>query len=231
MGDRLVGWPDRTAQAEGLALRVAADLKAAVAARGRASLAVPGGSTPKAFLAALAESPLPWSKVATTLTDERWVPPDHERSNERLVRAALMKGKASALDFVPLRLEGLGPEAAVPALSAALRERVLPLDVAVLGMGGDMHTASLFPEIPGLAAALDPAGEAVVAALHPPGAEEARITLTASSLLGARSLYLLIAGEDKHAALERAMAARSNEEAPVRCFLQGPRAAEVHYAP
>lgn len=227
----LVRWPNRQAQADGLARQVARDLAGALRSRGHGSLAVPGGSTPGAFLAALARHPLDWSRLAVTLTDERWVPPDEERSNERLLRASLMVGEASRLRFVPLYRNTAGPESALATIGRDLAAEILPLDVAILGMGEDLHTASLFPEAEGLADALDPTGEATVAVMRPLGAEETRVSLTASALLTAHRTYLLIAGEAKLAALDRARRSGPTLEAPVRQFLQGPGAAQVHYAP
>jgi len=204
----------RDEQGPALARQVADDLRTAIAADGRASLAVPGGTTPAPFLEALAQEALDWAKVSVTLTDERQVPPDHPRSNERLVRAHLMTGAAAAATFLPMDEARLA----------------MPLTVCVVGMGGDMHTASLFPGTPGLAALLDPEGEAIVASVEPPGADEPRITLTLSALAGAAHLYVLIKGADKKTALDRAMKTDDGTEAPIRAVLDAASAPVVHYA-
>ncbi len=203
-----------------LARRVAEDLRAALSERGRASIAVPGGTTPAPFLSALATEAIDWSKVSVTLTDERQVPVGHPRSNQSLVSRYLLQGGASEAVFVPLL--GDGSETAVAAL--------LPLDICVLGMGADMHTASLFPGTQGLAELLDLDGAHCIASVSPPGAEEPRITLTAHALGSARHTYLLIKGADKHAALERALVEDDRTAAPIRAILDAAKAPVVFYA-
>jgi 6-phosphogluconolactonase len=208
---------DRAALAEALAAAVAEGLKAGAEARGAASLAVSGGSTPAAFFAALAaHDDVPWDKVTVTLVDERWVDTGSERSNARLVEAKLLQGRAAAARFVPLYQGGTQPDAG--AASAAQRAVPYPLDVAVLGMGTDGHTASFFPGGDTLAAALT--AEGPVIALRAPGAGEPRVTLTLPVLLAARALYLHIEGEEKAATLLRALADGPVEDMPVRAVLR-----------
>lgn len=192
------------ALAEALAAAVAADLAAALTVRRQATLAVSGGNTPRRFLQALSRQPLDWSRVAVTLVDERWVPESDPRSNAALVRRHLLQGPAAAARFVPLHRPLETPEAALPELEQALEALPLPLDVAVLGMGEDGHTASFFAGGDLLDEALDPAGPGAVLPMRAPGAGEPRITLTAPVLLGARHLYLHIEGEAKRRVLEQA---------------------------
>ena len=213
-----------------LAEAVAEDLRAALAARGRASLAVPGGTTPGPFLEALARADLAWPDVTVTLTDERWVPPSHERSNQRLLTQTLLRDRAVAATFVPLYGGGVTPEESLDAVAASLGAGVLPLDACVLGMGRDLHTASLFPGAEALSAALADAAPPVLA-IRAPGAAEPRVTLTAPVLRGARKVYLLIVGEAKAAALEAALGAGPVEDAPVRTVLRRAGPVEVFYAP
>ena len=196
--------PESLAQA--LASAVAADLRTALAARGRAVLAVSGGSTPKAFMRALSRQPLEWAGVAVTLVDERWVPESNGRSNAALVRANLLQGAASAARFLPLFRDTAEPAAALSDVARSLAE-TLPLDVGVLGMGEDGHTASFFPGGDRLQQALDPDGDAPLAPMRAPGAGEARITLTLPVLLSAARLYLHIEGQAKREVLERALSA------------------------
>jgi 6-phosphogluconolactonase len=222
-------FPDGEALAAALADRVAELLRQAIAARGRGTLAVPGGTTPGPFLTALGQADLDWARVGVTLTDERWVPVDDARSNQRLLAETLFSGRAAAAEFVTLYGATPEPEMALDAIASSLRQIVLPLDVCVLGMGEDMHTASLFPGALGLDAALA-AGAPPVLAITPPGAEEKRVTLTAPVLAGAGQIFLLIQGAGKRAALERALAAASAREAPVRAVLDGLAPVTVHYA-
>jgi 6-phosphogluconolactonase len=208
---------DKDQLAEALADSVAANLKAGVKAKGRASLAVSGGSTPARFFRALSQhADVPWDKVTVTLVDERWVDETSERSNGRLVKANLLTGRAAAANFVPLYQGGSEPDA----YGSGLAQRAVshPLDVAVLGMGNDGHTASFFPGGDTLAEVLT--GEGPVVAIRAPGAGEPRVTLTLRALLASRALYLHIEGEEKVETLKRAEAEGPVEDMPVRAILR-----------
>ncbi len=205
-----IGAGDRDALAALLADRVAGMLREAIEARGRAGLALPGGSTPGAFLTALGREDLDWEKVGVTLTDERWVPPSSERSNQRLLAETLFRGKAAAAEFVPLYSAAVEPDDGLEGIETALRQIVMPLDVAVLGMGEDGHTASLFPGADKLEQALDPEGEALVLPIRAPGADEVRITLTLAALATARKAFILIHGAEKRRILEAAAPEKEN---------------------
>ena len=217
-------FPDALALGEALAERVAGDLAAALAARGRAGLALPGGTTPGPFLEALAGRSLDWARIEALPGDERWLPEDHPRSNIAMLRRHL-----AAARLLPLYREGLDAATAARHLAPQV-ERLLPLDVCVLGMGADGHTASLFPGAPDLDAALDP-GAPPLMAIAAPGAPEPRLTLTAPVLQAARRAYIMIVGPDKAAALERSMAPGPAEVYPVRVLLRRPGPIEVFCVP
>ncbi len=215
-------YPDRGTLMRDLAELVADQLRAAHATNERATLAVPGGTTPGPFLSALSQADLAWADIRVMPTDERMVSELNTRSNARLIRETLLQGPAAVANFVDMYEPILG----------ARRARVaeaLPIDVLVLGMGADMHTASLFPGAPELAAALaDDAPE--ILEIHPPDQPEARLTLTAPVLRAASVIHILITGPDKLAALEAALAGGPLAEAPVRVALTAPCPVTVHYA-
>ena len=215
---RIVEAEDRGALARLLAGEVAAVLEGAIRDTGRAALAVPGGTTPAAFLSALGGLALDWGSVAVMLTDERCVPADHPRSNRRLLDETLFAGPAHAARFVALD--------DAPALST-----LLPLDACILGMGEDLHTASLFPGADRLDEALSADCGTPALRLRAPGAPEARITLTAPVLTGARRCFVLIHGAEKRAALDRAQAAAGPADAPIRLVLDGSSPATLYWAP
>lgn len=217
---------DRTALAEALAGIVADELRGALSCSSSARLAVPGGTTPGPMLRALGAAALDWDRVTFTLTDERWVPTSSPRSNERLLAETLFAGAAAAARLVPLYGGTPEPAQSIGTVIAELDREVLPLDVAVLGMGVDMHTASMFPRALGLEVALGADAPAAVA-IRAPGADEPRITLSARAILTAPARHLVITGPEKRAALDRAIAADDAREAPVLAILHG---ATIHYA-
>ena len=218
----LLTFPDSETLAEALAVRVAGILREALSARDSASLALSGGTTPLRFLRALSTQPLDWAGVHVTLVDERWVGEDSPRSNAALLREHLFHGAAAQARFVPLFRPLARPEDALAEVEAALAP-LLPLDVAVLGMGADGHTASFFPGGDHLAEALDPATPARLLPMRAPGAGEPRITLTLPVLQAAGKRFLHIEGATKHEVLERARGPQGGE-LPVSRVLHGDRA-------
>ena len=208
---------DKEQLAAALAETVAANLKAGIAARGVASMAVSGGGTPGRFFQVLSQrADVPWDKVTVTLVDERWVDDTSDRSNAKLVKANLLQNRAAAAKFVPLYTSGVEPDAAKS--SAAQVAVPQPLDVALLGMGNDGHTASFFPGGDTLTEALT--AEGPVVAIRAPGAGEPRVTLTLTRLLAAKALYLHIEGEEKVETLRKAEAEGPIEAMPVRAILR-----------
>ena len=203
---QLHSFPDPAALAASLAATVANNLRTALTTRGRASLALSGGNTPKRFLQALSLQPMPWQDVVVTLVDERWVPESNERSNARLLRANLLHGAAAEARFLPLYRDTPEPEQTLAEIERELAALPLPFDAVVLGMGNDGHTASFFPGGDRLAEALDPTTTARVLPMRAPDAGEPRITLTLPPILAARHLYLHMEGAAKQRVLEDAIA-------------------------
>ncbi|GAA5176065.1 MULTISPECIES: 6-phosphogluconolactonase [Halomonadaceae] len=193
----------------------------------RALLVVSGGSTPVPFFKRLASIELPWSRIDVTLADERWVAEDAEDSNARLVREHLLQGPAAAARFCPLTSDDSTPELGVEAVTKRVTELPWPASVVVLGMGGDGHTASLFPDSGELGLALttdDP-----LVATRSPSVVQPRITLSAGRLHQARRHVLHVVGDDKRSVLAHAMAGDDVRELPIRAFLACPLA--VYWAP
>jgi 6-phosphogluconolactonase len=205
-----------------IAAHIAEALRSAIAARGQASLAVSGGKSPIPMFEALREQDLDWSQVTVVLVDERVVPRDHADSNTALVARHLLQGKAAAARFL-LFFRELAPTFNAEVLDALVidaSERIAalpwPLDVAVLGMGEDAHTASLFPGAPGYARAI--ATDQRLAWVVPDTAPHARLTFTLSALLAARELVLSIAGGSKLAVYRKA-AEKADESLPISLVL------------
>lgn len=219
-----IEYPDRELMMFSVADALAGALGAALRQREAVSFCVPGGTTPGPVFDVLSGVSLDWDRVAVFPGDERWLPEGHERSNGRLIRHRLLTGHAAAATFVPLHADTPEPEAALDALAEAIAPH-LPISVLLLGMGADMHTASLFPGGDRLAEALA-ADAPVVMAMRAPGLTEPRVTLTARVLADAMACHVLITGKDKREAVERAEGL-APEEAPVRAVLAN---ATVHWA-
>lgn len=227
----VIAYPGRDALAEGLAAAVAEGLRAAIAEKGAASLGLPGGTTPAPFMEALSRQPLDWTRVTVFPADERWVPDDSPRSNAGLIRAHLLQGPADRARLIGLYDPAFdSPEAGAPAAAGRLAG-VLPPDVLVLGMGNDMHTASLFPGAPQLPRALDPDAPPVMAMTGPAPDHEPRLSLTLPALRAAGARHLLLTGADKRETLDRALALEPGTDfaaAPILALLPG---MTVHWAP
>lgn len=207
----LVEFPDREALMAAAAEALAAALAGACAERGEGCAALSGGATPERAYALLARKPLNWPRIVFLQVDERRLPPSHEASNEGMLRRALAPALAAGARLEPIAdpdAERLYGEARI--------------DIALLGMGADAHTASWFAGAAGLAAALDPSNTHATAAVHAPGAAGAadRLTLTRAALARAAKALLLIAGRDKLDALVRALG-RPPTEAPVTALFDG----------
>jgi len=224
------GFADRQDLATALAGEIAGRLTGAIAERGTALLAVSGGTTPARLFAALSTTPITWDKVIVTLVDERFVPPSSPRSNAGLVTANLLQNKAAAARFVPLYHEAASIEDAAAADSEALRALPWPLDVVILGMGGDGHTASFFPDAGNLEELLDPTSQRIVLPVHAASGGEPRLTLSMARIVAAGFIALHIEGEDKRTAFDGAMGPGAKK--PIRRVLEAaPRPIEVFWAP
>jgi 6-phosphogluconolactonase len=220
----LVEYPDREFMMMNVADRMTSELGAHLRTEDRATLAVPGGTTPGPIFDVLCGVDLGWDRIDALLTDERWVPETSERSNTALLRQRLLVGKAASANYLPMRADADTPEDALGPLAAAI-EPVLPITVMLLGMGADMHCASLFPGADLLEQALAPDAP-VLLPMRAPGAPEPRITLTAPVLKAALNIHILITGAEKRAALEKARHLPP-AEAPVAVVLGQ---ATVHWA-
>ncbi|MFN4153488.1 MAG: 6-phosphogluconolactonase [Paracoccaceae bacterium] len=218
-----VTYPDAEMMYLALAKQIASELGAFLRRDGHASLCVPGGTTPGPVFDTLSGVDLDWPNVAVFLNDERWVDGSSPRSNTRLLRERLLRGHAAKAHLVPLYAPADQPEEMLDALSAGIAPH-LPISVLLLGMGADMHTASLFPGADLLEQALAPDAP-VLMALRAEAAGEPRITLSAQALKTAFHTHILIKGPEKREALERAQGL-SPVEAPVRAVLD---AATVHW--
>jgi 6-phosphogluconolactonase len=171
----------------------------AISERGSCALGLAGGRTPEPVYRGLAaESSIDWARVDVFFTDERAVPPDHPDSNYRMVHLALI----SRVPIPPARVHRMEAERSDREAAARDYARSLPLqlDILLLGMGPDGHTASLFPG----SAALDERQRLVVPVVGPTAPAE-RLTITPPVIEVARQVAVIATGEDKAAMVARAI--------------------------
>jgi 6-phosphogluconolactonase len=180
---------------EDVAESAAADVASALA-EGARTLVLAGGTTPRRCYELLAHADVHWGRVTVLFGDERCVPPDHPDSNYRMARAALLDRVAPAsVHRMPAEL---GPAEAAD-LYGQVVAALAPLDIVVLGVGEDGHTASLFPGHPALEA-----GGWAVGVRGAPKPPPDRVSLTLTALRGARHVIVLATGAAKADAVARA---------------------------
>ncbi len=242
-----IGWhqaDDAQLLADDLARYIAEQLQLEIDAHGAASLVVSGGSTPAPVFSRLSQLPVDWSLVSVTLADERWVPITHADSNESLVRNTLLVNKAAVASFVPLYRDDVAPEDALEDVAEGITSMRQPFSVTILGMGGDGHTASLFPDAPAeqLSAAMSLTSDQSVAILNPPSVDQVRISLTRTALLRSKKRIIHITGNGKLQVLDDALRESGAREDGVGEYTQGmkpviglltsqPKAACVYWSP
>ncbi|KZY45010.1 6-phosphogluconolactonase [Roseovarius sp. HI0049] len=220
-----VDYPDDELMAVHLANTLAGELTAALEHKERVLFVVPGGTTPGPVFDSLCDSDLDWARVDVLPSDERWLPEVHVRSNSRLIRERLLTGRAEKANFLPLYRKSGTPEDVLEEVEETISPS-LPINVCLLGMGSDMHTASLFPGADNLEQALDRYAPVLVP-MRAPDVPEPRVTLSARVLRDALTLHVVITGQAKKAALDRA-GSLEPMKAPVAAILEE---ATVHWAP
>jgi 6-phosphogluconolactonase len=181
--------------AEDVAAAAAADIAEALR-KGARTLVLAGGTTPQRCYEILSRMDVAWGRVSVLFGDERCVPPDHPDSNYRMAREAMLDRVAPAtVHRMPAEL---GPDEGAK-LYARVVEALTPLDVVVLGVGEDGHTASLFPGHPALKAA------GLTVGIHDsPKPPPQRVTLTLGALQSARRVIILATGKGKADAVAKA---------------------------
>jgi 6-phosphogluconolactonase len=213
------------------AVALAADLRRELARRPRARLLLSGGTTPAPVYRALARAPLDWARVDIALVDERWLLPNDPDANAWLVRQHLLRDNAAAARFESLTQPGRTLEEAVAFANAHARQSAV---AAVLGMGEDGHTASLFPGLPALDRVLTSKQPYVaIDASGAPGAGQwsKRISLTPAGLAYAQARFLLIQGTAKRETFRQAVASGDVKRWPVLIGMEGDVGLDVHWCP
>ncbi len=204
-----------------LSEKIARQLTQAINQKGHALLAVSGGSTPKSLFIKLSKINIDWKKVWVVLVDERWVGRDDTASNEYLIKTTLLTGLAAKANFVPLKSKSATAKIEQNNCNILLQTLPDAIDVLILGMGDDGHTASIFPcaDKTRLKQLLSADNPLRAMAITPNTAPHERMSLTASYLLTSEHSYLLLKGPQKLITFNKALAGENITQMPIRAFL------------
>ena len=214
------------AAAEAIAERLAARLDA----QSGASVVVSGGTTPDRCFDLLSEKPLDWRRTQIVLSDERWVPPDDDASNERLVRDALLKGEAVPAKLLSVFSMTTGIQARCDEIDQQIRLGPFPFACSLLGMGEDGHFASLFPDAENLEEGVDVDGKQLCIPVTTAASPHPRVSLTLAALARSDAIVLLMFGDNKLEVYEQAK--RKGSKLPVAHLLKQKKApVHVYWAP
>ncbi|MEO1432016.1 MAG: 6-phosphogluconolactonase [Cyanobacteria bacterium J06632_19] len=204
--------PDKKALVERAQSLILSKIETAIQQRGRFTIALSGGSTPKPLYEALGKQQLPWDKIHVLWGDERYVAANHPDSNQLMARTAWL----DKINIPAGNIHAMPTDASNPADAAAQHEKELQkffnskpgefpaIDVILLGMGDDAHTASLFPNTEALK---------VTDKLVTVGNKDSsvRLTFTYPFINAAECVIFLVAGENKRAALAQVFAPTASE--------------------
>ena len=207
-------FPNIDSLSQSLAQYAESALQTILSRRQHATLAVPGGNTPRHYLPELAKCALPWDRITITLSDERWVDVDDEQSNERMIKQYLVNRLPANTRFSGLKTDHADPSAAVETVHRRLASLPLPLSLALLGLGEDGHIASLFP---GMNPDLLVSHHCVAAT--PPVAPSPRISLSLALLAQSERIALVVTGKTKRRLLDR-VHEKPNPALPIVWLLQ-----------
>lgn len=200
--------------AQGLSKTVENELRVSINNHNCAVLVLSGGNTPDIYLPILFSSQLEWEKIHITVSDERWVPPQHIDSNEGLIKKHLPEIISNKTKFTSLWENAKEPDQAIENISKRLSLLPSPFDVGILGMGADGHFASLFPNM----------GETKNSSpycLNTLDTEKKpRISLSPKLLLSIKHIHLCIIGEEKLNAFKCAINGSDIDDVPIRLLLE-----------
>lgn len=217
----------RDALMQAAAAQIAEALKDGISKRGEGFAALSGGGTPEPAYRHLSAMALDWPHVTFLLVDERFVPLTDPSSNEAMLRRALAPALAAGANLAPMFTDDVSLSGAAVRADGHYADK--PIDIALMGMGEDGHTASWFSQSPQLPATLDRANTRSVIAVTAPGADGSpqRLTLTWSALARASAIVLLVAGAEKRTLLED----KGRSPRPVDALFELPAAKTVLWAP
>ena len=203
---------------EALLVELVEVISTALKQKHTANLALAGGNTPKGLYKKLSHASLDWENIAVTLTDERWVDATNDASNEKMLKQTLFQHKAKMAQFLGLKTQEETPLLGQPHINGLLKDNFSTLDFVVLGMGGDGHFASIFPEMGNTQTLLDLNGSDLCLPAQPLD-KPARMSLTLSYLLTAKRIFLFITGVNKKEIIKQQSDVNASPKLPIYSLL------------
>ena len=204
--------------------------------QGRASIAVPGGSTPAPVFELLSKMSLDWHNVLVAPTDERWVDVSEQTSNQKLLQQTLLVNQAANAKLMAMKNSAETAEQGQAESERCVSELDRPFDLVMIGMGNDGHFASLFPGSNPFEQAMDLNNPDSCIAIDATGCPVAgdnteRMSLTLSAILDAKLVMILITGKEKLEVLRSAEKENNPSEKPIAALLnQNQTPVEVYWA-
>ncbi len=225
-------YDDAAEMAEAVAGDVQFIIESALDARGGAVIALPGGKTPLPIYEKLSAAKLDWKKVTIVPTDDRLVPMGDPLSNITAIGKVFVPKGARVYPITSDRADDY--KAAGRAADARLAELHWPLDLCLLGVGGDGHTASIFPGNDLDEALNGPKERRALGVMPdplPPEAPVARVTLSLASIVSARALMIAVSGQAKRDVIEAAIAEGTGSPYPIgRVLAQSELPVDIHWS-
>ena len=226
-------YEDAAEMAEAVAGDVQFVIESAIEARGAAVIALPGGKTPVPIYAKLSAAKLDWKRVTIIPTDERVVPLGDPLSNVTMIAKAFLPKGARVMPVVPEATKDY--KAAGRSADALMQDLHWPLDLCLLGVGGDGHTASIFPGADYDEALNGPKERRALGVMPdplPPEAPVARVTLSRQGIINARALMIAVTGAAKKKVIEDAIAEGAGSPYPIgRVLADVELPVDIHWAP
>jgi len=208
-------------------------IESAIDARGAAVIALPGGKTPVPIYAKLAQAKLDWKRVTIVPTDERIVPLGDPLSNVTMIGKAFIPKGARVKPIVPTATADY--KAAGRSADALMQDLHWPLDLVLLGVGGDGHTASIFPGVDYDEALNGPRERRALGVMPdplPPEAPVARVSLSRSAIVTARAVMIAVTGKAKRTVIEQAISEGPSSPYPIgRVLADVELPIDIHWAP
>ena len=219
---------DREALIDSLSKEIIDKLEKAISQKGKATLLVSGGSTPKPLFEKLSSLNIPWDKVVIALCDERWVNSDHKDSNEKFVKENLLINNAKNATFISMYQKNTKIVDAEEICSDIYTKELFPFDILILGMGSDGHTASLFPNNIKLKESFETEDKLCIS-MTPSDALHERMSLTKKAILSAKNIYLHFEGDEKLDVYKKVKNGVDCYDMPIASILNDKKKIEVYY--